>query len=233
MSNRFNSRISNTVAQHDATCIATTAPATGPSRSLVAAALAGLMLVFDASVVAAQPLQPNSQAELTFAGAIDDYVAMHRRLEKLVGPITLDSSIESINRSIQGLAAAIREERADARQGELFTPAIARQLRVRVHEALRAHGFAAADVIDSQRFESIDPLNVHLHVNDTFPWVLSSAMFPCVLDALPPLPSELQYRIVGFDLVLVDVHASLIVDILPNVVSDMTVRNLHIERGVR
>jgi len=37
---------------------------------------------------------------------------------------------------------------------------------------------------------------------------------------LPALPPELQYRMVGRDLVLVDVHASLIVDILPQALAD-------------
>jgi hypothetical protein len=41
-------------------------------------------------------------------------------------------------------------------------------------------------------------------------------MFPCVLEALPTLPPELQYRIVGDTLVLIDVHAGLIVDLLPH-----------------
>jgi hypothetical protein len=44
-------------------------------------------------------------------------------------------------------------------------------------------------------------------------------MFPCLIDALPPLPSELQYRMVGGDLVLIDVHASVVVDILTNVLN--------------
>ncbi len=43
-------------------------------------------------------------------------------------------------------------------------------------------------------------------------------MWPCVLDALPRLPHELQYRFVGRDLVLVDTHADLVVDILRNAV---------------
>jgi hypothetical protein len=37
-----------------------------------------------------------------------------------------------------------------------------------------------------------------------------------ILEALPPLPEELQYRFVGPTLVLLDVHADLVVDILPN-----------------
>ena len=38
---------------------------------------------------------------------------------------------------------------------------------------------------------------------------------PCVLAALPELPQELQYRFLGRDLLLVDIGANLIVDILP------------------
>jgi hypothetical protein len=57
-------------------------------------------------------------------------------------------------------------------------------------------------------------------VNGAFPWAIGSAMFPCVTTALPPLPPELQYRVVGRDLVLIDLHANLIVDILPFALTD-------------
>ena len=36
-----------------------------------------------------------------------------------------------------------------------------------------------------------------------------------ILQSLPPLPEELQYRIIGQSLVLWDCHANLIVDFLP------------------
>lgn len=73
---------------------------------------------------------------------------------------------------------------------------------------------AAADVLAHGRVAGVDYARVRLQLNDTFPWILGVAMFPCLIDALPALPSVLQYRIVGRDLVLIDVHASLIVDIL-------------------
>ena len=41
-------------------------------------------------------------------------------------------------------------------------------------------------------------------------------MPPSLLMALPQLPRELDYRIVGRDLVLHDVNADLVVDIIPN-----------------
>jgi hypothetical protein len=184
--------------------------------------VAALFVAFTVAVPFAQQ-RPESQAIEGFNAATSDYVAMHRRLEKLVGPITLNSSVESINRSIQGLAAAVRVERAQAQQGDLFTPPVAAELRARVNTALLEHGFTAADVIASQLVEGVDPRDAHLRVNDTFPWILASAMFPCVIAALPPLPPELQYRIVGEDLLLIDVHASLVVDILPQVLPGLTI----------
>ena len=158
-----------------------------------------------------------------FTAATRQYVDMHRRLEQIVGPITLNSSIDSINQSMRALAAAIRAERVDAKQGDLFTPALARELRAAVGTALIEHDLSATAVRANELMAGIDPANARLRVNGTFPWVLGVSMFPCVIEALPELPSELQYRIVGSDLVLIDVHASLIVDILPGILVDMTV----------
>ena len=156
--------------------------------------------------------------------ATRDYAAMHHRLELIVGPITLDRSVESINRSIQALAASIRAERPDARQGDLFTRALGHELRARISDALLEHGFTADDVHRGAQATGIEPFTVHLQINGTFPWVLGAVMLPCLIEALPPLPTELQYRIVGNDLLLIDVHASLVVDILPNALADATVR---------
>jgi hypothetical protein len=55
-------------------------------------------------------------------------------------------------------------------------------------------------------------------VNGRFPWLRGALVWPCILNALPPLPDELQYRFVGVDLILVDIHANLVVDILRNAV---------------
>jgi hypothetical protein len=151
-----------------------------------------------------------------FTAATRDYAQMHRRLERQIGPIEITTSINQINSMIQRLAAEIRAERPDAKQGDLFTPALAPELRARINNALLADEFTADDVIRASRVDGIDYEPVALRVNGTFPWILGTAMFPCVIDALPELPPELQYRIVGTDLILIDIHASLIVDILPS-----------------
>jgi len=51
-------------------------------------------------------------------------------------------------------------------------------------------------------------------VNEAFPWTVGSAMWSTLLAALPPLPAELQYRFFDRDLVLIDIHADLVVDIV-------------------
>ena len=56
-------------------------------------------------------------------------------------------------------------------------------------------------------------------VNGAFSWRTAVPTPPCVLAVLPPLPDELQYRFVGRDLVLVDIEANLIVDVLPEAIS--------------
>lgn len=183
--------------------------------------MAIVLIVMSAGISSGQ--NAGSSAVLAFTDATRNYAAMHRRLEHQIGTIDLNTPIESINRLIQQLATAIRAERADARRGDLFTPALAQQIKADINQALLAHGFTAEDVRAAGKVEGVNYGAVALRVNDTFPWVLGVSMFPCVINALPALPPELQYRIVGNDLVLVDVHASLIVDILPDVLAELTV----------
>lgn len=203
-------------------------------RALTAPALGVMLVAFSIAVASAQQAPMWASPPVTaFMHATRDYALMHRRLERQIGSIELNTPIETINRLIQQLAAAIRAERPNAVRGEFFTPDLADELRFRVGEALRANDLTAADVRDAARVDGIDYGRVRLNVNATFPWVLGAAMFPCLIDALPPLPSELQYRIVGNDLVLIDVHASLIVDVLPNVLAEMTVNDNRRDGGVQ
>jgi hypothetical protein len=92
----------------------------------------------------------------TFENATQDYVLMHRRLERQIGSIQFGSPIAEINRIIRELAAAIRAERAEARQGNLFTPGLAHVLRARINDALLDDGYTADDVRASGRVEGVD-----------------------------------------------------------------------------
>jgi hypothetical protein len=191
-----------------------------------------LMLPMTAAAQA-QPPEPANQVLIAFEHSTRDYVLMHRRLERLIGPLEIGTPVAEINRIIQELAAAIRAERAGARQGDFFTPALARLLRARIHDTLIEHRYTVDDARASSRVDGVDYARVKLQINGTFPWALGAAMLPCLIDALPPLPPELQYRMVDDLLVLVDVHASLIVDILPHALIDFTVWNVPRHGGLR
>jgi hypothetical protein len=193
------------------------------ARHLTAAAVFFVAALAAATAFAQSPMPPTPAVQ-AFESATRDYVQMHRRLESQIGVIHLNITVAELNRIIQELAVAIRAERPDATQGDFFTPALAPELRSRIAHALAMNGFTAADVRASEQRDAIDAGAVVLRVNGTFPWVLGTAVFPCVIAALPPLSPELQYRFVGDALVLIDVHASLIVDLLPHALVEMTER---------
>jgi hypothetical protein len=190
-------------------------------RVLGAGVLLALTTLFAGAAALAQPPgAADADAILRFVRAAEDYALLHRRLEQTVPPIEVNANPETIGRAIDALAAVIRAERRDARPGDLFQPAAQATIRARIAAALRVHGLTPQDVLAAERAEGVDPAAIALHVNDRFPWAISTAMFTCVLEALPPLPAELMYRVVGRDLVLIDAHAGLIVDLLPSAIGE-------------
>src|SRR5262245_445059 len=52
--------------------------------------------------------------------------------------------------------------------------------------------------------------------NDRLPWLRHALMPWFRVEVLPPLPDEVQYRLVGRDLVLFDVDLGLVIDVLRN-----------------
>ncbi len=185
-----------------------------------AAALVALMFLGAAAAASAQLPTPESDAIRQFTTATRQYAWLHRRLENELAPLEVNSHPDTINRVVQEMAAAVRAARPDARQGDLFTDTLGAELRRRIAAALAANDFTPGDVLTAEAAEGIDAALVPLKVNGPFPWIYASAMFPCVQNALPALPPELQYRIVGSTLVLIDVHAGLIVDFLPHALAD-------------
>jgi hypothetical protein len=149
----------------------------------------------------------------SFRQSVNDYAALHRRLEKGVTPLAMSSDVQEIRQATDALAEAIQSARATAREGDIFSADVGEVLRVRLARTLADRGFHARDVVAASNVEA--PRDAELPaVNGRFPWSRGAAMWPCILNALPPLPIELQYRIVDHDLVLVDIDANLVVDIL-------------------
>ncbi len=183
------------------------------TKTLVGIALA-FILVGATRLFAQNP--DDARAIVSFQRAADEYAFLHRRIERQQPPLEIGSDAETLNRAIESMAAALRVARPDAREGDLFAPAVRALFRAKIGAALHRSGLSLAD-LELPIDETDDPV---LRVHGAMPWKDAADMPPAVLAALPELPPELQYRFVGGDLVLVDVHASLIVDILRAPASD-------------
>ena len=160
-------------------------------------------------------VNPDAQLLVDFKQRIDKYVDLHKRLEKQAPPLKETDDPAKIKASQEGLAAAIRRERATARQGEIFTPEIAHLFRQLMYPETKGQRGAET----KKTIKEDAPVAVPIKVNARYP---DAAPLPTVppnlLARVPQLPEELEYRIIGRDLILRDVHANVIVDVLPNAI---------------
>jgi hypothetical protein len=175
-------------------------------------AIGAAMLVLPAQgIAAAQSAAERQQMREAFLQRVDRYVVLHRELERLLPPEVVTADLDRLMAPRIALARELRKARAWVREGNVFTPGVAVYLRVVIAETLRREGITELrDVIDPE-------LAVHMTalVNADYPAGRSVPMMPCsLLAALPPLPPELRYSFVERDLILWDLHAGLIVDVV-------------------
>lgn len=148
-----------------------------------------------------------------FQGRIDDYLAARKKQN--VAKKATDSP-DKLAQEKQQTAEKTKEARPEAQQGDIFTPAVAAYFKQQIESTLR--GPNGNKVRASLRHAEPLP-NVQLKVNAKYPRNLPlQSTPPTLLMNLPPLPKELQYRIVGSTLVLYDMSSGLIVDFIPNAV---------------
>jgi hypothetical protein len=173
---------------------------------------AGLLCLFlGASAVAQKP--DDTVAVKDFQAHVSRYVALQKQQAV---PNQPTSSPDKLAQQEQQRAEKVRQARAAARQGDIFTPEIAAYFKKQIATTMRgAHG---AKIRASLRHAEPLP-NIHLQVNAKYPQELPlQSTPPTLLMNLPRLPRELQYRIVGSTLVLYDVLSGLIVDLIPDAV---------------
>lgn len=147
-----------------------------------------------------------------FEAAIAKYMALRQRLRnELAGPVP-NSTAPELTRASDSIAVAIQRARAGARVGNIFSAPVTLVVKRWVDDAVRRDnlGPTLADIDDET--PTVKAPSVHLR----FPAASQMAtMPPSLLAALPALPKELEYRIVGNYLVLRDVDAALILDYIP------------------
>ena len=160
------------------------------------------------------PLAQEERTLMEFDTRVDHYVALHRHLERSLPHDQMFDDWGELAEAREALADAIRDARPNARRGDFFSAGFAVLVRSRVEDALARADYDLSTVLDAIS-DDVVPGGPRLKVSGRFPWGhVGAAMWPALLHRLPQLPPELQYRLVDRDLVLIDTHANLVIDIL-------------------
>lgn len=157
--------------------------------------------------------KPDSSAVKEFQDRIDSYLSAKKKQDIAKKPT---DSPGKLARERQQTAEKTQEARPEAQRGDIFTPVVAVYFKQQIETTLR--GPEGGKVRASLRHA--EPLrNVQLRVNAKYPRNLPlQSTPPTLLMNLPPLPKELQYRIVGSTLVLYDIPSGLVVDFIPGAI---------------
>jgi hypothetical protein len=148
---------------------------------------------------------------------VQDYQTLHEEAAATLPPRRVARSGADLVKRTAALAQAIRDRRPEACDGDIFAPEVQKELRRRIGLALRAQGVTGPELVTRLEREVV-PGGRPPVVNEPFAWQLGAMMPPYLLAALPRLPAVLQYRLVGRDLILLDIDANLVVDILRDAV---------------
>jgi hypothetical protein len=148
-----------------------------------------------------------------FQDRIDNYLSAKKKRDVARKPT---DSPDKLAQQRQQTAEKSQQSRPEAQRGDIFTPAASAYFKKQIESTL--HGPEGSRVRASLRHAEPLP-DVHLQVNAKYPKNLPlQSTPPTLLKNLPPLPKELQYRIVGSALVLYDMSSGLVVDFIPGAV---------------
>jgi hypothetical protein len=158
------------------------------------------------------PLSPaDAQALATMNDRLKDYIDLHTKLERSLPRLPKDATPQEIDKNQRAFEALVRNARARAKPGDIFTP----EARP-VIKRLLATVFGGPD--GRQLKASImdeNTVGIRISVNGRYPdTVPLSSVPPQVLQTLPKLSEDMEYRFIGDRLILLDTHAHVIADFI-------------------
>jgi hypothetical protein len=191
-------------------------PTLGLSNAGISNALVfALLIPAIASLSRAQPANAGAVVMENFENRVKDYLKLRKEIEGELHPLKSTGSQETIAHHEHEMAERIRKTRRSAVQGAFFSPEIAAEFRRLIQLAMQ--GTDATHV--HQSLSHAEPVRLQLRINASYPTgVPLQSTPPTLLANLPPLPPELDYRLVGSNLVLRDAKANVILDFIPNAV---------------
>jgi hypothetical protein len=158
------------------------------------------------------PLSEADAAALaTMNGRLKEYVELHNKLERDLPKLPDSATPTQIDTNQRLLEARVRQARAGAKRGDLFTPeatVVIKRLLAAVFAGPEGKQLKAS-IMDE------NPVDVTVTVNGRYPdSVPVSTVPPQVLQTLPRLSEDMEYRFIGDRIVLLDVHAHVIADFI-------------------
>ena len=182
-------------------------------------ALVGAALVTGTACKDAERERPANPADalfVDFANRVESYIAVRERLTDSIGDLDPTRSQEEIAARATALGNALIAARPQAKQGDIFSPEVAAFLATLIKEEYKRR---SPPVLETREDQQEELPNFVPKVNQIYPTTYPLATFPpALLPVLPPLPEEVEYRIVQTYLILRDVEANLIVDFMPGAV---------------
>ena len=155
-------------------------------------------------------------ARTDFDARIQDYMALHRRVASELPPPAASSDATTIETRRRAFASKLGPALAAADAPRVFTPAIATALRRRLATVLQGSDGknVRGEILDA------NPAGLRVSPGVSYPETAPLSTVPSgVLAVLPALPEALEYRFVDHALILRDVEANVVVDVLPDAVA--------------
>ncbi len=182
---------------------------------LAASGLVALVLLMPAAPAAQTRVNPDAKALAEFMEKVKDYVALHEKLEGTLANVPKQASSQQLDDSQRALARLMQQARPGAKQGDLFIKEVRSILRRQLARVFE--GPDGKDLKEAVMEENAGPIK--LRVNGRYPDNVPLSTVPSqVLQALPKLPAELEYRFVGRRLILFDEHAHLVADVMDDAI---------------
>jgi hypothetical protein len=151
-----------------------------------------------------------------FKARLNKYIELQKDLADDSPPLKETSDPAKIDAAQEVLGAKIRAARKDAMPGDIFTPQTRALFRRLMYPELKgADGPETKAAIIGDDGPPKVPLKVNAKYPETQPL---PTVPPNLLARLPQLPEDVEYRIIGKNLILRDVDANIIVDFMPNAI---------------
>lgn len=164
------------------------------------------------------PLSDADAAALaTMNDRLREYVDIHKKVEDELPKLPNDATPQQIDQHQRAFEKRLRAARASAKQGDIFgreAQPVIKRLLAAVFDGPEGKQLLAS-VLDE------NPVGMKLTVNMRYPdSVPVSTMPPEVLQTLPKLSEDMEYRFIGRHLILLDAHSHVVADFIPDAIPE-------------